>query len=171
MIWGFNGGHIVLYGVRDGVNLQLLQFPGEVRLQEDIRFSVTFDAEGKRVAVGGEGKIAAWDLAEQRVLKEVALGSGSSDALVAMSRDGRWLATTEDGKVVVWDLNGRGSQVPARTLDVACSLSGNNQRECIQRLCEKVSPLLNDKDLNDVLGSFDYERLKQTALSEPCAYR
>jgi WD40 repeat protein len=169
--WGYNGGHLLLYGSRDYMSLQQLQFPGKVYMQNDIRFSVAFDAEGKRVAVGEGGKIAAWDLAEQRVLKEVELRGSSNDARVALSRDGRWLATTDASKVVVWDLNRQDSQVPARTLDVACSLTGNNERECIRRLCEKVSPLINEKDLSEILGRFDFQRRKQKAFSEPCAYR
>jgi hypothetical protein len=98
-------------------------------------------------------------------------GGAQTDRLVALSANGRWLASTEDGKVVVWDLNAKESKEPAGRLEVACSLSGNNQRECIRRLCEKVSPLINDKDLSDALGDFDYERLKRTALSEPCSPR
>jgi WD40 repeat protein len=172
VVWGFNGGPMFLFGSRDGVSLQPLPFPGKVRMRDDIRFSVSFDAGGRRVAAGGEGMIAAWDLAEQRVLKELEMGGGAqTDRLVALSANGRWLASTEDGKVVVWDLNAKESKEPAGRLEVACSLSGNNQRECIRRLCEKVSPLINDKDLSDALGDFDYERLKRTALSEPCSPR
>ncbi len=171
VIWGFNGGSMFLFGSPDGVSLQPLPFPGKVRMRDDIRFSVSFDAVGKRVAAGGEGVIAAWDLAEQKVLKEIELGGAQTESLVALSPDGRWLASTEDGKVVVWDLNAKDSKEPAGRLEVACSLSGNNQRECIRRLCEKVSPLINDKDLSEALGNYDYERLKRTALSQPCANR
>ncbi len=168
LVSGYNAGQLSLYQ-SDGVNLQPLQFPGRVRMQDDSRFSVSFDAEGRRVAVGGEEKVAAWDLVEQKVLKEAEMSS--SDVGIAMSPDGRWLAAEEHGKVVVWDLNQQSSQAPTRTLAVSCSLSGNNEQECIRRLCEKVSPLLTDKALNDALGNFDAEQLKRTALSQPCPSR
>ncbi|HEY6412806.1 MAG TPA: hypothetical protein VIX42_03925 [Edaphobacter sp.] len=171
VIWGFNGGRISLFGSRDGLSLEQLQFPGKVRMRDDIRFSVSFDAGGRRVAAGGEGIVAAWDLVEQRVLKQMELGGAQTESLVALSPDGRWLASTEDGKVVVWDLNAKDPQAPPGRVEVACSLSGNDWRECIRRLCEKVSPLINDKDLSEALGSFDYAQLKKTALSQPCAYR
>jgi WD40 repeat protein len=170
VIWGFNGEPAFLYQSSDGLNLQPLNFPGKAVMKNDIRFTVAFDGEGKRVAMAGN-QLAAWDLAEGRVLKVIALGSGGGDGPVALSPDGRWLAGTEYGKVVIWDMNATESHAPTKTLEVACSLSGNNQRECIRRLCEKVSPLINDKDLSETLGSFDYEKLKRTALSEPCAYR
>ncbi|HEY6374651.1 MAG TPA: WD40 repeat domain-containing protein, partial [Edaphobacter sp.] len=170
VVWGFNLGKFFLYESRDGISLEPLQFPGKVKVSNDIRFTVAFDAQGKRVAVGGD-KVAVWDLAEGRVVKVIGPESGSSDARAAVSADGRWLATTQDGKVVVWDLNAKESKEPTGRLEVACSLSGNNQRECIRRLCEKVSPLINDKALAEALGNFDYERLKRTALSEPCANR
>jgi WD40 repeat protein len=168
----FNGGKFLLYGIRNDLNLQQMQFPGNVRLQEDIRFSVALDAEGKRVAVGGERKAAAWDLAEHKVLKEISGPPWEMEAMVAFSRDGRWLATNteSDGKLVVWDLNQQDSQAQGKTFEVACSLAGNNERECIRRLCEKASSLLTDKDLSDALGRSYYERLKTTALSRPCDY-
>jgi WD40 repeat protein len=171
VIWGFNGGKMFLFATRDGLNLQPLQFPGEVRMRDDIRFSVSFDGGGKRVAAGGEGIVAAWDLEERKVLKKIEPGGAEMEALAALSPDGRWLASTQDDKVVVWDLNAKDSKEPTGRLEVACSLSGNNQQECIRRLCEKVSPLINDKALNEALGNYDAERLKRTALSEPCSRR
>lgn len=168
--WGYNGGHIDLYGIGDGMSLQRLQFPGNVRMQDDIRFHVAFGAGGRRVVVGGGGKIASWDLAEHRLLKEVKLSSSSDDPPVAISPDGRWFTTEDHGKVVVWDLDHPDSKAQGKTIDAACSLGGDRARECIRRLCEKVSPSINEKDLSDVLGSFDYQRLKQRALGEPCAH-
>jgi WD40 repeat protein len=169
VVWGFNGGSMYLFRSQDGVSLEPMPFPGKIRMRDDIRFSVSFDAGARRVAAGGEGMIAAWDLAGQRVLKQIVPGGAQMESLAALSPDGRWLASTEGGKVVVWDLNAKDSKEPTGRLEVACSLSGNNQRECIKRLCEKVSPLINDKDLSEALGSFDYEQLKRTALSRPCA--
>jgi WD40 repeat protein len=169
--WGINhGDHILLYEIQDDMGLERLQFPGSVRIQDDQVFHIAFGAQGKRVAVGGDGKIAAWDLAEQRVLKEVRLRSSGGDPPVAMSPDGRWLATTEDGKVVVWDLDHRGAQMATSTLEVACSFEGDRARECIRRLCEKVSPAIYEKDLSGILDPSGYEQLKRRAMAEPCAH-
>jgi WD40 repeat protein len=168
--WGINHGNLLLYEIQDDMRLQQLQFPGSVRMQDDQVFHIAFGAQGKRVAVGGEGKIAAWDLAEHKVLKDVRLRSPMGDPPVAMSPDGRWLATTEDGKVVIWDLDHQGAQMAASTLDVACSFAGKDARECIRRLCEKVSSSINEKDLSSVLGPSGYEELKQRAMAEPCAH-
>jgi WD40 repeat protein len=165
--WGFNGGHVLLYASHEDMSLQPMQLPGKVRMQGDIRLSVSFDVQGKRIAAGGEEKVAAWDLAEQKVLKDIAAFDAENP--VAMSPDGRWLATRDRGNVVVWDLDQHDSQTPGKTLEVACDLSGTNEGECIHRLCEKVSPLINDKDLRDALGNYDSEELKKTALSRPCA--
>jgi hypothetical protein len=171
VIWGFNDSQAFVYRSRDGLTLEPIPLPGNVQMKDDIRYSVAFDAEGDRVAIAGN-QLAAWDLAANRLLKVVSMGSGGKNDRVGLSGDGRWMAGTEDGKVVVWDLNAanpKDPKAPAGTVDVTCSLSGNDQRECIRRLCEKVSPLISDKTLSDALGNYDFEQIKQTALRHPCA--
>jgi len=59
-------------------------------------------------------------------------------------------------------LSQQNAEAPAKALDAACSLTGGNEIECIRRLCEKVSPLITDKVLSDVVGAFAYDRLRQS---------
>jgi WD40 repeat protein len=157
---------LFIYRSPDGLNLQLVQVPGIESLKADMRFSVALEANGRRVAVGAEDRVVALDLVEQKLLKKFKMDFGHRT--VAMSRDGRWLASTDHGKVVLWNLDLHDSEASAKTLDAACSLSGSHQRECIRRLCEKISPLINDRVLNEALGNYNYEKLKQTALGRPC---
>ncbi len=170
VIYGISGGgqQPRLFTSGDDLKLQPLSFPGRASMPRDGNgYSVSFDGSGKRVAVSGEGKTVVWDLAEQKVLLEMPTG----EAPAALSPDGRWLALAGEN-VMVRDMSLQNAQAPARTLDTTCSLTGgNNQEECIWRLCEKVSPLITDKALSEALGRFDYDRLKQTPLREPCARR
>ena len=121
--------------------------------------SVSFDGGGKRIAVTWEDKTVVWGLAEQKVLKEVDMSHFASS--ITLSPDGRWLAAV-NGNVAIWDLSQQNAEAPAKALDAACSLTGGNEIECIRRLCEKVSPLITDKVLSDVVGAFAYDRLRQS---------
>jgi WD40 repeat protein len=169
--WGYNNGHIDgFYAVLSDLSLQPLAIPGLDKITNDIRFHFAFDAQGKRAVVGGSGKVWVWDLLQERVLKEVKMAGMGADDPVAVSSDGRWLAAPEQGKVVVWDLNHPDSKGPSKTIESACSFTGDRAQECIRRLCEKVSPSIAEKDLSDVFGSFEYNDLKKKALAEPCGH-
>lgn len=164
-----------LYASGNDLRLHPIPFPGEVPKSNGEGYFVSLDGTGRRVAVSWNAKSVVLDLAETKVLKEVALEHEPYPSPIALSLDGRWLAIANQSvgneNVVVWDLSLQGSKGPTGTLNVSCSLTGNNQEECIRRLCEKVSPSISDKALRNALGDFDYERLKQTPLKEPCASR
>ena len=83
---------------------------------------IAFDAAGDRmVTVGSDGTILAWDMTARPPTSAVLAGPGNAIATLAISRDGRWLATAaKDGKVArLHDLDA------AQPADSASTLEGH----------------------------------------------
>jgi len=174
-VWGGKEGPPSLYVRGNDMGLQPVPFLGEVGIptSQNVYF-VSFDSGGKRAAVNWQTRTLVWDLEQQMVLKDVVLGRENyfpPILPITISRDGRWLAVA-NGNVAIWDLDMKDARAPARTLDAACSLSGNSHDiECIRRLCEKISLSIVDKALFNAVQSNDYDELRRNNWKEACAYR
>jgi WD40 repeat protein len=88
------------------------------RLESDAPvFSLSFSADGKRLAVGGTDQSTLWDLSSRKPIPPAFLQGGKIIS-VNLSQDGKWLATgSESGSVYVWNLETGNSQ-PAFQFDV-----------------------------------------------------
>ncbi len=65
---------------------------------------VAYSPDGKRLAsIGGDGFVRTWDVASGDMLLEMADQPGDYGIGLDYSPDGRLLATTLAGKVIVWD--------------------------------------------------------------------
>jgi WD40 repeat protein len=167
LLAGFNFGGLAFYRVGDDSTLLPRAMPAAAQQKNDIRFHIVFDAKGERVIVGGGNKILAWDTVGSGVLKEVRVPI-STDVPVAISPDGRWAASVDHAKIVLWDLAHAGVQVPGQTLNASCSVDGDAARACVRMLCEKVSKSLDEKGIVRLLGLADARNLRADLLKSPC---
>jgi hypothetical protein len=167
LLAGFNSGGLAFYRVGDDSTLLPRAMPPAAQQKNDIRFHIAFDAKGDRVIVGGGNKILAWDTAASEVLKEVRVPI-STDVPVAISPDGRWGASVDHAKIVLWDLDHAGAQLPGHTVNASCSIDGDASRACVRMLCEKVSRSLDEKGIVQLLGLADARNLGIDLLKSPC---
>ena len=67
--------------------------------------SLSFSADGRLLAAGKDfGRVALWDVPARKFLRAIETGQGEVSA-VALTPDGKTLATAGDHKVKLWDLS------------------------------------------------------------------
>jgi hypothetical protein len=167
LIAGFNHGGLPLYRVGDGSTLLQRAIPDAARFNNDIRFHIAFYAKGERVILGGGNEILVWDTAANGVLKELRVPV-STDVPVAISPDGRWSASVDHPRIVLWDLARPGPKVPGHTLDTSCSIDGDAARLCVRMLCEKISKSIDEKGIAQLLALVGARSLGIDLSKLPC---
>lgn len=97
------------------------------------------------------------------------------------SPDGRWHVETlpvwgdkgrTGGSLLIWDLSQAKAPQQTKSIDAACDFS-RQPDHCIRRLCEKLTPVLNEAELQKLFGIENYEvmydRYRKTIGGPLCA--
>ena len=164
---GFNHGGLSFYRVGNDSTLLQQAIPDAARFKNDIRFHIAFDAKGERVILGGGNEILVWDTATNDVLKELRVPI-STDVPVAISPDGRWSASVDHSKIVLWDLARPRPKVPGHSLDASCSIDGDAARLCVRMLCDKISKSIDEKGIDQLMALVDAHSLGIDLSKLPC---
>jgi hypothetical protein len=128
--------------------------------------AASVDANGKYVFVFWKhsGYWEKWDLSATPGL--VAKGSLLNWATPTWSADGHWRADLvregfqKDGskgeRILLWNQELASPSGPAKAIGTKCDFRDNNS-ECVQRLCEKISSSLDEAYLRKLFGIENYE--------------
>lgn len=108
-----------------------------------------FDATGRRIAWGLDGKASIWEPDARRLLKTLPRMNDGHGRPLALSADGRFVAALDGSTPIVWALDG--DEATRRIEGSRCG-SGWLEDACIQRLCERLTRDLDPKRANELLG-------------------
>jgi hypothetical protein len=113
------------------------------------------DAAGQRFAFGIGGVGYVWEPATQRLLKTLPKMAGGHGPPLALSASGRLVAALDGSTPVVWELSGEKS----RRIEGSRCGAGQLEDACIQRLCERLTKQLDEKQMLALLGAGGNELL------------
>jgi hypothetical protein len=107
------------------------------------------DAVGQRFAYGIMGVGYVWEPGTQRLLKTLPKMKGGHGPPLALSASGRLVAALDGDTPVVWELAGEQS----RRIEGSRCGTGQLEDACIQRLCERLTGNMDDKQILALLGA------------------
>lgn len=107
------------------------------------------DAAGQRFAYGIMGVGYIWEPGTRRLLKTLPKMAGGHGPPLALSASGRLVAALDGDTPVVWELAGEQSR---RITGSRCG-AGQLEDACIQRLCERLTEQIDDKQTLALLGA------------------
>lgn len=124
------------------------------------------DTAGERLAWGHDGIVYVWDAAQGKLAKQTPRRRDGSGVPVALSRDGRLVASLGDrGTPMIWTVN---DEAAPQTLEGTTCGSYGREDECIRRLCERVTAAMDPQRIRELLGP-SYMRLAPALRDNACA--
>jgi hypothetical protein len=165
-VWDGHAG-LALWRVDERLALSALPVPEpRPRLSELTGHHAPTLDNGGRIAFGVAGLMSVWDTRTRRLLKTRQFKDRHGPPL-ALSPDGNLVAALDNGTPLIWQLDGTDN---ARTIEATRCAARGLEDECIQRLCERLTPPVGDERWRQLLGD-GYSSLVASLNGTSCTAR